>query len=538
MKAKLMKLFPQSALLALFSLATIVFVANAWHGNIKAKGTCDTASAEMDPADWPDGIKSHTINGVETWELEVPWNGATSIKFSGKIVWENGEKWSGSDTANRPSGCDPTKVPTQQPTTQPTPITPTDTPEPTATPTAAPTVPVPPTEQPTEPPKEKEREEKESEVEARKVVCFTDEVIVWKGAQFFYIMPVSVEDGVFTYERAIRIPIPMLGFNPDPVFGIFKDGCEVVFSFLITHEVLEDLYKMPVYGGPMANLTSSPDLGETEPATSVTNEVFFTSREMFGPARTTEVITRSGADRRTVVRDCHTPTISPDGTLVLCEDEASPVILHAEGEFTPLSVLATGFSIQGTGLEWRPDSAAVAYQSEEDYMSFSFTYQVGDDYTEFTFDEAKPEMLYEDASALAYRPAGGWAAVVVESDLVVVMLDDDGMVTGDPIRVITPYPDSLEGARPEWWSPERLSPDMAVDATLQSLEPTTSEAAAPVCPSYEGDSVIDCLVLAGQDASSEARAMMAFNYRLVDAVDEFTGTADQNTDLLEVLRGK
>lgn len=87
----------------------------AWHGNITANGNCNAAWADMNPDKWPDGVVTHTINGVETWHLEEPWNGRTQVTFFGHIEWSTGESWSGSATAYKPDGCVPPEVPPEEP---------------------------------------------------------------------------------------------------------------------------------------------------------------------------------------------------------------------------------------------------------------------------------------------------------------------------------------------------------------------------------------------------------------------------------------
>jgi len=100
--------------------------------------------------------------------------------------------------------------------------------------------------------------------------------------------------------------------------------------------------------------------------------------------------------------------------------------------------------------------------------------------------------------------------------------------------------------QPDWWheAQGRAEYDsILVDEYLARLatESVSTETVQPppawVCIGYNGDSVVECLDIAGMDSSFEARAQLAVDHGIVDSVNEYAGSATQNIALLKALIG-
>lgn len=77
----------------------------------------------------------------------------------------------------------------------------------------------------------------------------------------------------------------------------------------------------------------------------------------------------------------------------------------------------------------------------------------------------------------------------------------------------------------------------SVQTETSSAASTTPTVNAPVvCSDYQGVSVVECLAKAHMDHTFAARAQLAVQYKIVSTIDDYRGTAEQNTALLNLLR--
>jgi len=76
------------------------------------------------------------------------------------------------------------------------------------------------------------------------------------------------------------------------------------------------------------------------------------------------------------------------------------------------------------------------------------------------------------------------------------------------------------------------------DVYLATVVESTALASQPVCPNYEDTSLVECLTLAGMDASFGKRAQMAVDNGLIDSIDQYDPVNNGwiNWELLELLR--
>ncbi len=367
------------------------------------------------------------------------------------------------------------------------------------------------------------------EVIAQVAQCLPEEHIFWKqGMTISYILD-EIADGTFTHEPQVDVKIDLDGKSTDPVISITKDGCQ--WDFSVETEDQSDLYSMPVFGGTPHQLTDTADVNELHPFTSTDNHVYFTAER--DGKYTVERIKLDGSERELMASDCQKPVVSPDGLVMVCETIVNTAsIQKAEVGATALEADALGVEGATTSITWYPDQEAWVMQQAGQFVSKPYL-QSGDD-----------KIFSTDAESLAFRPGGGYVVMLIEGNLNVAELDNEGLPT--ELRVLEGLnQDSLVGVKPGWWSPDRLTPtsqELAAPLTGQPIDAssnssTLSDAQAAACADYSGVSVVDCLVQADMDASFSARADLAVNLGIVASAADYIGSMAQNIALLTALQG-
>lgn len=139
-----------SILLGTFAVPAVAEASSSARLRVKAK--CEYAQADL-KIKGKSAVASASINGQDTRHLEVAWESEDEISFEAHVVFQNGETWSDTKTAERPNRCNdsddnppqpvPTGTPTSLPTEGPTQAQPTNTPTATETPGNDPATPAP-----------------------------------------------------------------------------------------------------------------------------------------------------------------------------------------------------------------------------------------------------------------------------------------------------------------------------------------------------------------------------------------------------------
>lgn len=218
----------------------------------------------------------------------------------------------------------------------------------------------------------------------------------------------------------------------------------------------------------------------------------------------------------------HPHSLTFDGRFILAYSEEGTgnlAFVTDAGEVLPSP------SVKCERPEWRPDGTAVYCR-------------VGFDLMVYSFPEAKLIEVYEGYFVTALDPDNSGRGVISGTELLYVE-----NILASPLQPEMLNPQLGWGSD---WGDLQVPADLsAFETHIEALEaeaenggPTTS--VEPVCPSYAGDSVVECLVAAGMPHSFADRAQLALQLGVVSSIDDYHGTGGpngQNIQLLELLRG-
>lgn len=314
----------------------------------------------------------------------------------------------------------------------------------------------PPTKEPTKkPPKEKSEEEA--------IQCFPKEHIEWKQDMTISYILAEIVNGSFTHGEQKDVKIPLLGESLDPVMSTSVDGCYWYFSAVLEGESDSDLFAISVFGGPVRQLTFTPNVNESH-SYATEHYIYFTSEEDSDYA--VERISIDGKGREVIASSCQAPSVSPDGLTILCEGVEKTFAVPNTGESERLEASSALGITEGevaTQYVWRPNQSGVVYQMGGHFISNQFG------------EAEQPKLFNEDAVAIAFRPGGTFVATVEFNQLVVSKLDNEGLPTaGEPVSGLAL--DTLQDAKPVWWSPDRLTPNpLPLNQTLDALQTEPGE---------------------------------------------------------------
>lgn len=498
----------------------------AWHGSTEEHADCSGWNVDVDTRWTDDDGNVHVGEIVESHNLSGSWTSyPQTINWSVKVRWATGETWRDSGSIEAPFCPTNTPVPTATPTlvppptatnttVPPTPIfTPTVTnttvpPRPTPTPTAAPPTEVPPTEELSE-------EVVEVAAVAVEASCALEPVLreFWNAdSRQWDILWFEYDD---TAKSLTLVRNQTLGvvFNEDfrnPT--IRRDNCAWAAEVRLEDGRIE--VRTYDFAMRLLGVISNP------------SESFLQPEFVQLPGNPMVVVTES--NHQLIKSDQSGKLWEPlpsygqyphsltfDGRFILAYTQ--------EGTGNLAFVTDTGQDLPSLEVkcdrpEWRPDGNAVYCR-------------VGFDLMVYSFPEGRLIEVYEGFFATALDPDNSGRGVMSGSELLFVE-----NILASPLQ-----PEMLNSEL-GWgsdWGDLQVPADLtafetrieALGAESENGGPTSVE---PVCSDYAGNSLIDCLLSAGMNASFEARAKLAAEHGITD----YVGSSQQNTELLELLKGQ